>query len=99
MPSLEGLHQNFIGKNFAVVAIDLRESKDTVDKVVRQQGLSYDNLLDITGEVSNLYGVRSTPMKFIIDADGNLVGAALGYREWDDGDMKSLISLLMGEGQ
>jgi peroxiredoxin len=98
LPSLESLHQNFIGKNFAVVGIDLGESKDTVEKFIRQQGISYDNLLDEYGDVSSLYGVRSTPMKYIIDADGNLVGTALGYRDWDDEGMRSLIDLLIKEG-
>ena len=98
MPSLERLHQSFIGKDFAVVGIDLGESKDTVEKFIRQQGISYDNLLDQDGDVSSLYGVRSTPMKFIIDTDGNLVGVALGYREWDDEGMRSLINRLIKEG-
>lgn len=34
-------------------------------------------------------------MKFLIDTDGNLIGIALGYREWDTKEMKSLISSLI----
>lgn len=80
------------------MGIDLGESKKTVEKFIRQHGISYDNLLDQNGDISALYGVRSTPMKYIIDADGNMVGAALGYREWDDEGMRSLIDLLIKEG-
>jgi peroxiredoxin len=98
LPSLERLQQDFTGKNFAIVGIDLGESKNTVEKFIREHGISYDNLLDENGDISTLYRVRSTPMKYIIDADGNLVGAALGYRDWDDEGMRSLINILIKEG-
>ena len=78
-----------------VIAIDVEESRETVEKLVRGHGLSYANLLDEDGSVGAQYGVRSTPMKFIIDTKGNVIGAALGYREWDDEEMKSVIRKLI----
>lgn len=62
---------------------------------VRNNGLSYMNLLDEDGQVSAQYGVSSTPMKFIIDMEGNMIGAALGYRDWDKDEVRSLIELLI----
>ncbi|RJQ48477.1 MAG: TlpA family protein disulfide reductase [Nitrospiraceae bacterium] len=97
MPSLESLNQSFKGEDFAILSIDIEEPADTVQKLVEQHGLTFENLLDEKGEVSALYGVRSTPMKFIIDSRGNLVGAALGYREWDNEDMKQLVRLLIDQ--
>ncbi|RJQ51315.1 MAG: TlpA family protein disulfide reductase [Nitrospiraceae bacterium] len=98
MPSLESLNRHFKNKDFVVLGIDIQEDRDTVMRYVREHGLSYHNLLDETGEVSASYGVRSTPVKFIIDADGNVAGVALGYREWDGEEMKSLIRKLMETG-
>ncbi|MBI5739517.1 MAG: TlpA family protein disulfide reductase [Nitrospirae bacterium] len=95
MPSLENLNRHFKGKDFVIIAIDLREDRDSVMSVVREHGLSYYNLIDETGEVSAQYGVRSTPMKFVIDTEGNLVGGSLGFREWDSDQMKALIRALM----
>ena len=95
MPSLENLHQEFKNDPFALIAIDIKEDKNTVLKQIRSNGVSYTNLLDRDGTVSSLYGVSSTPMKFIIDRDGYMIGAVLGYREWDKDDMKSLIRTLM----
>jgi hypothetical protein len=37
-------------------------------------------------------------MKFVIGADGNMVAAALGFREWNGDEMKSLIKALMMTG-
>ncbi len=53
------------------------------------------NLVDETGKVSELYGVSSTAIKFLIDTNGNTVGAAVGYKKWDSDDVKSLIEQLI----
>ncbi|HDO35321.1 MAG TPA: redoxin domain-containing protein, partial [Nitrospirae bacterium] len=57
--------------------------------------LSFPVLSDEDGQVTALYGVRSHPMQFLIDARGNLIGIASGYREWDTDEMKALIRALI----
>ena len=99
MPSLENLHQQFKDSPFIILAINIKEKKDAVLKLVRKNGLSYTNLLDTDGKVSAQFGVSSTPMKFLIDRQGNLVTAAMGYREWDNDDFKSLIQSLINSDQ
>ena len=94
-PSLKNLNQHFKGKPFTILAIDLREKKSLVTRYVRDNGLTYTNLIDETGKVSGQYGVSSTPVKFLIDAEGNMVGAAMGYREWDSDEVKALIETVM----
>ncbi len=98
MPSLEKLNQIFKNDKFVLLGIDIGENRDTVLSQVQQYGLTFDNLLDETGEVSAGYAVRSTPVKFIIDAKGNLIGFSLGYNEWDSNEMQSLIRRLMEAG-
>ncbi len=78
-----------------MLAIDIQEKEETVKKLVLKNGLSYTNLIDKTGETSAMYGVQSTPAKYLIGPGGNMVGAAMGYREWDSDEMKSLIELVM----
>ncbi len=95
MPSLEKLHQEFKNSPFALLAIDIKEDRNTVLKSIRSNGLSYTNLLDKDGTVSALYGVSSTPIKFIIDKDGYMIGTVLGYRDWNRDEMKSLIRALI----
>ena len=91
---MESLHQHFRGKPFALIAIDIQEKKEKVERLVKDQGLSFTNLLDETGKVASLYGVSSTPVKFLIDSQGKMVGAALGFREWDKEEIKALIQHL-----
>jgi len=99
LPSLESLRQQFKDDPFVILAIDIKESKDAVLKSVRKNGLSYSNLLDTDGQVSAQFGVSSTPMKFLIDRQGNMVTAAMGYRDWAKDDFKSLIQSLINTNQ
>lgn len=77
------------------MAIDVGESKETVLRFVENKDLSFTFLLDKDSQVSAQYGVRSHPMKFLIDKKGNLIGISQGYKEWDTTEMKSLIELLI----
>ena len=95
MPSLENLSQHFRDKPFIYLAIDVGESRETVRDFFKSDTITYTNLLDTETLVSALYGVRSHPIKFLIDADGKLAGKAEGYREWDTPEIKSLIQLLI----
>jgi peroxiredoxin len=95
LPSLKNLTRYFKDRPFAIVAIDLQEKSSTVKNFVRDNGLTYMNLLDEKGRAAALYGVSSTPMKFLIDAKGNMVGAAAGFREWDSPEFKALIEQMM----
>ncbi|HDZ62244.1 MAG TPA: TlpA family protein disulfide reductase [Nitrospirae bacterium] len=95
MPSLENLHQHFKDKPFTLLSIDVGESGDTVREFISKQDMSFTVLLDEDTQVSSKFGVRSHPMKFLIDKKGNIAGVAFGYREWDDDEMKSLITLFI----
>ncbi len=99
MPSLENLHQEFKGQPFVLIGIDINEKKETVRKYIRKNGLSFLNLLDSDGQVSALFGITSTPAKFLIDSEGNMVGAALGYRDWEQTEFKNLIKELIRQAK
>ena len=77
------------------MTIDVGESKETVLKFVEERDLSLTFLLDKDSQVSAQYGVRSHPVKFLIDKQGNLIGISQGYKEWDSREMISLIELLI----
>jgi peroxiredoxin len=95
LPSLESLHQRFKGKPFTLIAIDIEEPKETVRRFIRKKNLTFLNLLDTDGQVARMYGVRSTPVKYLIDKEGNMVGAALGYKDWDQEEVHALIRRLI----
>jgi peroxiredoxin len=95
LPSLEKLSRHFKDKPFSILAINVGEEKETVLKFIEERNLSFTFLLDQDERVSASYGVRSHPMKFLIDKNGNLIGVSLGYGEWNTDDMKSIIQALI----
>lgn len=95
MPSLEELHNHFSNDQFILIAVDVGENRTTVKKFIDSKGYSFLNILDKDRQVSTQYGVRSHPMKFIINKEGKMVGVARGYREWYSNEMIELISLLI----
>jgi len=97
MPFIQELHNTMDEQYFVILAIDIRQDKRTVERFIKDRGLSFTVLLDRDGSVGDMYGVSSTPMKFLIDPDGNLRGAAIGYRRWDLADIKSLVDALIKE--
>ena len=50
-----------------------------VRSYLQQNGLGFPVLLDETGEVGRAWGVKGVPASFIIDADGDIAHATVGY--------------------
>ncbi len=82
MPDLEKLHQRFKSSEFALLAVDLRESRQTVRQYLQDHKLSFTALLDSDGEVGQRFGIRSIPTTFILGQNGGMVGKAIGARQW-----------------
>lgn len=95
MPDLEKLHQQFKAGDFVLLAVDLRESRQTVRQYLRDHKLSFTALLDSDGEVGQRFGIRSIPTTFIIGQNGGMVGKAIGARQWGSDRAFTLIEYLI----
>lgn len=82
MPSMERLYQRLKDRGFTILAVNLRENPATVRAFMEQFRLTFPALLDRRGKVASLYGVWSIPTTVLIDPDGNIVGRAIGGRDW-----------------
>ena len=99
MPSLVKLYDEFKNSDFVILAIDVQEKREVVKRYVEHEKLPFPVLLDINGKVSNDYGIRAHPAHFLIDGDGELIGSALGAREWSSDDSRKLIRFLVDENK
>jgi peroxiredoxin len=82
MPSMERLYTEFKDRGFTMLAVDLREGTGKVKAFKEKFKLSFPILLDSDGRVGLMYGVRSIPTTYLIDREGNMIGGALGARDW-----------------
>jgi thiol-disulfide isomerase/thioredoxin len=96
LPSIEALHRQFKGKEFAVlsVAVDL-EGAGPVEKFIAKQGYTFYVLVDSKGETLDLYRIEGIPTTFLIDKKGRIIGKAIGPRNWKSPDAISLIGELI----
>lgn len=95
MPTMEKLHRELRNKGLEIVAIDVMESKKDVRQFVEELGLTFTILLDPDGEVSKAHGAWAIPATLILNRKAELVGKAMGPRQWDGEDaMKFFRGLL-----
>jgi len=95
MPAMELLWQVFQDDDFVVLAVDVKEERDTVSSFIEKNDYTFPVLLDSRGKVANMYDVRAYPTTFLIDGEGKVVGKAVGAREWASKDSFDLIKYLL----
>lgn len=83
MPSMEKLHVRFKNKNFAMVAVNMKETPEQVQKFFNSHQLTFTGLLDPDGIIASKMAIRALPTTLIIAKNGTVLGMALGARPWD----------------
>ncbi|MEC0094093.1 redoxin domain-containing protein [Paenibacillus macquariensis] len=77
MPLLNNLHTSS-NSQVETLFINVGESKATVSDYLKDHQFSLPAAIDVTGRISNLYGVAALPATFIIDGEGHIRNAILG---------------------
>ena len=78
MRDIEPVYQKYKDQGLVILAINVRQDQSTVQAFIKDLGISYDVLLDETGEVARAYGVSGLPISFFIGRDGTLQTRILG---------------------
>ncbi|MEE8554919.1 MAG: TlpA disulfide reductase family protein [bacterium] len=84
LPELQALYESLKEQNFVVLAVSMSETEEKVAHFLEDTGFTFPVLVDVDGSVSELYGVNSIPLTYLIDTDGWIEARALGPREWND---------------
>jgi peroxiredoxin len=92
---VERLHGDLSRKGLSVMAVNIEESRSTVDAWVRKKHVTMPILLDTDGAVTRQYGVIATPTAFLIDRRGRLLGRVVGPRDWESPAGTALITGLL----
>jgi peroxiredoxin len=81
-----------------MIVIDPGEPWETVKQFADQYNWTFDVLLDPDQRASRRYGVNSHPRTYLIDREGNLLGLAIGYRDWNSKTARQLVEGLIRYG-
>jgi peroxiredoxin len=82
-----------------VIAVNIGESADQIRDYMLKHKLTFPALVDTTSRVANLYGVRATPTRFLIQRDGKAIAGSIGPRDWSGQDAQRLIETLLDAGK
>lgn len=72
MPDIEKLYQETKESNLVILAVNVGEDKKTVQDFIEKNSYNFPVLLDVSGEVSQLYQVTGIPTSYFIDSEGYL---------------------------
>ena len=78
MRSIEPVYQRFRNQGLRLLAINVRQDRETAAAFVEPLGISYEVLLDPDGAVARSYGVSGLPTTFFLDREGRLAARILG---------------------
>ena len=88
--------QRRYGDRLVIVAINIREGRETVARWAQDQQVSFTILLDPSGATTAEYEVTATPTVFVLSREGKLVGKALGNKAWNSQAGHALLGRLTG---
>jgi thiol-disulfide isomerase/thioredoxin len=69
-----------LSEDYAVITVAMQSGNDTdINAYLREHDLSYPAIADPYGEIATEGGVRGVPASFVIDPDGQIRFAGVGY--------------------
>jgi peroxiredoxin len=78
MQALEPVYRQHRDKGLIILAVNVLQPQETVQKFVQEIGISYETLLDRQGEVMRLYQVMGLPVTYLIDRQGIVRARIIG---------------------
>jgi hypothetical protein len=99
LPSINRLYTDFKKKGLEALLISFREDPDLVRRTTKERGYVAPVLLDRSGDVTGrVYGVWGTPTVYLVNRRGELVGRAVGPRDWGSPVARKFIQDLVEAG-
>jgi peroxiredoxin/outer membrane lipoprotein-sorting protein len=83
IPYLEELYSKYKGKGLIVLGFDFADERQIALDFLRQHSVTFPNVLDTSEQAIKTgfmaYGARAAPVNYIIDHEGKITDAWLGY--------------------
>jgi thiol-disulfide isomerase/thioredoxin len=95
IPSMESFFGKLKDKGLKILAVDVGENKTKVQDFVKKTGMKVTVLLDVDGQIGQLYGAQSIPTTYVIGAKGDIIARTIGGRDWDTPQMLTLFQTLL----
>ncbi|MGD8439445.1 MAG: TlpA disulfide reductase family protein [Holophagae bacterium] len=98
LPRLQPLYETYADRGFTVVAVDGKRQTELATKFIAKHGLTYPTLENGDGDdevVTSVFKVQGYPTSFLIDRDGRVMYAHLGFEPGDEVTLAKEIESLL----
>lgn len=99
MPAMERLYQEFKGKGFEILAVNVKDKRSDALAFVKKLKLTYPIMMDPEGEIGLLYGAFGMPTTYLIDEKGMVLARLWGPADWYSPGARNLIKSLLERRQ
>ena len=95
MPAMEKLYQEYKDKNFTILAIAVKDSRQDTLNFVKELKLTYPVALDLDAKVGQEYGAWGLPVTYLIGPNGEGLARGWGPADWYGAPARRLIKDLL----
>ena len=92
---MNALHEEFKSRGFVLLLVNMGEDPETVRRTVTARRYTAPVVLDRSREVADVYAVTATPTVYVLDRRLQIVGRAIGRRDWSGEVGRRLIAELV----
>jgi peroxiredoxin len=83
MPDLQKLQDTYKDDDLLILAVNVGDAKEDVEKFIEENNLTLTVLLDKDSEIANNYGLRSFPSSLAVNKDGEIVTGYVGMLTYE----------------
>lgn len=96
-PALDALYREYRGRGFEVLAINLDERQRDADAFLTEHPHALTVLFDPKGTSAEAFGIQGMPSSFVIDRNGTIRFAHMGYTGNVDVSYRQELAQLLSE--
>ena len=92
---MNALYEEFKGRGFVLLLVNMGEAPEVVRREVKARGHTAPVILDVDRAVSDAYAVTATPTVYVVDRRLQILGRAIGRRDWTGEPGRRLVEALL----
>jgi peroxiredoxin len=100
MPAMQQAYADLANRGFKILAVSIDQGDgDEVKQFATDFGLTFDVLLDRSGNIQQVYQTSGVPESFLLDRDGTILKRVIGAHDWASPANRQLIERYLGPAQ
>ncbi len=97
MPSMDRLDKMETGRPFTILAVNVKEEADQVERFLDEMPMSFPIVLDTEGQLAKAWKAFVYPTSYLVDKQGHIRYSLNGTLEWDEPEIVEIIERLILE--